>query len=88
MKPRRIRFQVTPEGAQEVEEKPRRPYSIPKRRPRYLPRRMRWPEAHISPDIDLMKFETLGSDFCGCGQRKIDGAVCNRCTGLDFWSDQ
>jgi hypothetical protein len=71
----------------EVEEKS--PPTVPKkRRPRYLPRRMRWIEPHISPDIDLMKPERLGSGFCGCGQRMTDGAVCLRCFGVDFWSDQ
>jgi hypothetical protein len=71
------------------EEKPRpRLPKLPRRKPRNVPRRMRWPVTHTPPDIDLMKPERLGTGFCSCGQRMVDGAVCMRCLDLDNWFDQ
>lgn len=60
----------------------RRLLPLPRKKAKYL-KRPRFYDKALPPDIDLMKPETLGGGFCGCGQRMVDGAWCQRCNFVD-----
>jgi hypothetical protein len=49
----------------------------PGRKRKKLLRRLAWYAQYPSPDIDMMKPETLSGRFCACGARTTE--VCYKC---------
>lgn len=55
-----------------------------KRRKSYFPYKKKYPLKPELFDIDLMKMETVGGSFCGCGRRKSGESICIGCWNTEL----